>query len=101
MVQSQTQSETNLDYCFRYFRMAFEGHIDGALWAAGKRTLEDVLNGSNDIAIDKAAYSVGQLYLNAVDSVIREWAKKAIRRYARLSGPVGDRMRYTKRRVQV
>ncbi len=100
-LESDHLNETNLDYCFRYFRIAFEHCPDDKLIARAKRALNSALHGSNPVAIDKAAYVIGELYLKAVSQELRGWSKRTIRRLAKDPGLVGVKMTYTKQRLQI
>ena len=63
--------------------------------------MNSALLGSSPVAIDKAAYVTGELYLKAVSQDLKDWSKRTIRRLAKDPGLVGVKMSYTKQRVQI
>lgn len=98
-VEMDHASLNSLDHCFYYFRIAFVGRPHDAMTRQAMNLLERVLAGDGEDAIDKAAYTVGQLYLDARNPEMKDWARRLVRRLARKDGLVGDKMAYTKRRV--
>lgn len=100
-MRSDALDVTNLDYCFRYFHIIFREPVATPIIEKSKYALNEIFRFGCEDAIDKAAYSLGEMYKFSVDEGLRAWAAKRIVALARRKDLVGDKMKYTRRRVQL
>lgn len=100
-MRSDALDLTNLDYCFRHFHIIFRERVGPPIIEKSKYVLNEICRSGSDNAIDKAAYSIGEIYKFGADEGMRDWAAKRIIALARRKDLVGEKMRYTKKRVQL
>lgn len=89
----------SLDYCFRYYHFAFREELEFEMHERAIKYLHELLLHENFDISDKAAFSIGEIFLYNPHAVIRDAARQIIESDQLGSERVQDFMKYTKRRV--
>lgn len=91
----------SLDYCYRYYHYAFRHKLRFDLHMSGIKYLRQMLDHENFDISDKAAFSIGEIFLYNPHQEIREIAKAIITQNDGYTDRIRGFMDYTKRRVGI